>query len=1541
MENGVILLYLNEDEKKYTLCFKGIVTAKVFFASNKNGRTLSDDYSDNVVSWGQVQHHLSKLTSYNITIDMTDVFWFDVMGLMYLVHQIILTAKHNHICFLRMEAGVNLEKARFHAFLNEMGFLNCVAKVLSLSVDTLCDLGQVEKYKSVIQNSTYGICPTLLPLTIINSHEQISNVLNVIKKTLLQQSGFYVKSNIERTMSMISPAIQESVENVFEHAYGETDGECCIYLRTLKYGSIIDSYIKKNNQSPRSKLQTSNLISVDGDNLRKDINLSHYISNVLLAKETYSDSDEWIEHRDIIQVFVTDLGIGISNSFGEQQAGNDRNVIDSIFSEGKRSKNKIRNTKVGGLSMLKHLLEKNCNFISVKGDYNWVRYFGGDIKQNCNYITPRGKAEKCPSKGTALVFEIRVPDSSSEKIYKGIGDAIPLQVYGSFYNDAYRKMLTASYKGSDVKCCDFRYPNTDNSCSKTIQGESIYLVKDNTRKNEILSVIYEIDKLGARTLIIGDVNENEWKKYHFILNSITNITNIKKVIVITDLFHCGVSIKRPSTNGFYFDIYKTYEYVNMEGYSAPLGKYLFSYIMWLKWHDSRVLWNIIYEKNSYISGNILWSNGITLSEYLDFYRLSIDPLAKDIIKKQLARLRVFYKSIYYDSADRLMDELCAEMNRQLPNSTHKNNSISVGSVFVTGSSIENANPLKTIYVFKNAFAKDEVLALCDWCNEYDFELDKKNETYLRVGRTPFVYPIGDDYFRELHYKGHDKVYCARPNDVYDLIQTYVLQYGAMSRMGHVNMGDRHDMLHIDLVDIYNGERNWHYSVLDDAKENLWDYLVSEITLAIANKLTKNVFNVESDALKSIFETKVKQYAQKKDQNFLGGVVIYSTDYQTKEIIESLKSIYSLDYQKRIIPISPIVRNRTSASLLTSPMYLESLRKFVKEIGGSREVTLFFAESISTRQHREIEHIMYSLDAARVRLLSLVDRTRLAFGVDHENKMRAFCRIDLPSARNNNACLICRGRSVINENAKKLKLDLLSSCARKIVSNFDPFSSNEWNPGSSIYAREIMIPDRIKEKIEDICIVYGHKNNQITGLNVTTDLGLILFSVESTVISMSSDFLLECISIDDLNYNTKIMLLCAQLYHFSKQELTKDVYDQCIIALWNLCLEKGEQQENDNYLALGILVLAGLLNSNESLFGKLIDEVIQNNKTDNRNGLYMYLFMIIIYNTVDHELTSHELAGRLNDGKDTVLNAIYGIVLHTQNEGGVLHSKISYRVSKGAAMASRKMEALLLEIQYLMREYKSIPESYFFAKSEKVDFIMQILQSEESEIIQRMQLLNKSKEVGVRSFDTESEADKELARFNQFIIKKSTEMIELATEINEECFIKVVENWSAFRQSLQEIANQVVTESLTWPTKIKKICVAVYPPSATNKNRLFYYNRDIETEISYLMMDFRHASEATMEDSSSGITNEKCNGLVEVRYEDDSVEIKFKNVIDNSRTIDYIRVLKHNKIYRPSHLIFEQLNQKLPGNSSNPYYDIESCNGKKIFVATVKLPYVDL
>ena len=135
------------------------------------------------------------------------------------------------------------------------------------------------------------------------------------------------------------------------------------------------------------------------------------------------------------------------------------------------------------------------------------------------------------------------------------------------------------------------------------------------------------------------------------------------------------------------------------------------------------------------------------------------------------------------------------------------------------------------------------------------------------------------------------------------------------------------------------------------------------------------------------------------------------------------------------------------------------------------------------------------------------------------------------------------------------------------------------------------------------------------------------------------------------------------------------------------------------------------------------------------------------------------------------------------------------------------------------------------------------------------------------------------------------------------------------------------------------------------DRMFHFNRDIETEIGYLMSDFRHASEYRMIDTSYKNVKSECDGLVKVLFKDEYVSISFYNLIESSRDMNYIRKKKKDKIYRPSHLIFEKIdsywqeknkeNRKKNEHIDNPSYSIENLDNLKVFVATIKLPYIVL
>ena len=1508
MAKGFIEWKCNKEKSEYNLSFIGDITASIFF-----------DEADNY--WGKMQNEFRIIPSGStILLDMTEVYWFDMLSLQYLILELIRLSKENKIVFTKLECRDDIEKARFHLFLKDVGMLTIIEEITGSGFWELCDLSQTEKFKSEIFLTTYGLCPTVCPITIVRKDLCLPEVLNNIFAKLKESGRFADYSELNRVMALVEPIIQETIDNVFEHAFDyNDDGYCSIYLRYINYGHLVNKRAKDFNNATSIKEKTDFLFDIVNKSVRSKQIYSTYLENEFAIKNTYMNSDEKTEQKDVLQIFVVDTGKGIAKSFGRSDKGFDRNLVEKILSEGLRSRNKVKNTNVGGLSMIKHLLEGSDNFIAVKGDYSWIRSNTAPFKPDPSYITARAKEELYASQGTAFIFELGLKEDNESVWEKSPYYNFPNKIYSSEFGYVYKNIFEKTYKEKPVNCLDLRYSNDASNVDTSIMGEKIVLLGKNKKKNLIFSILEILDDKKCTILVLGEIPDREWKKYHFILDKMASF-GFKKIIVISEQFQCAVYSKKSGANGYYYDINKSRAYADIGPTIAPVHLRLFSYIVWLKWNDSRTIWKSIVEKDNFLPGRVHWEADLEIDGYLDFFQELLEIQGRELVKQQMLRLRAYYRNIRFVPIDRLMEDLCAEVNRQIGITHGRTYDIGVGSVYVTGATLSDKSYDQLIYLFRHASARDNASALLDWHVEKDGVKSNADVEYYRVGKTPFVSPDGDNYFRKLHYQNYQNKYFLSQTELYNLIQSYSGKRDSRTRIGHVNMIDRHDMLHVDMLEAFEGERNWHYSVLKDKVDNnLWDYVLAEMVLSVCSNIDSDVFNTESKAINDLFAEKIKLYVTEKGGKPMGGVLIFSTDYQTKEIAEKIKLLLDKKYGERIIPISPIVKNRPSSSLLTSPMYLESLRtifaKVLKENGEILPVTIMFTEAISTRKRAEIEHIMYSLGATSVHTLSLVDRTRMPLGNDKNHKMQSYCRLDLPTARNNNACLLCRGRDVIEGVFDGICLKELKRVARKLIADFDISLCAEDRTDYGIHTKGLILSNQITECIESICESYN-----IEPINISTDLGLVLFSLESTVISLSSEFLFACIYDDSLDIDVKIVLICAQLYHFSKQELTSSVQKECITKLWEFCKEKGKK-ENDRYLSLGILILCSLIEDNRKIFSDFLHEIYTKRVYAEDINIALYLFFAILYKKIPHKYVIWELEGIIDDPNERPLDMMYGIVLHTQKDYAHSHSNTSCRIFQGVAIPSQKEKQLLLEVQYLQKQYERIPERYFRDRENDIKDVISILKGEEN-------LIHKLEEERLAP-----------SVFNSRIRYLTKNLLDIATRVNEECFVWPTSNYKKFVARLRDVATSVIKEGHSGQAgELSNIRIS---ETSTLGGRFFYYNYDVETEISYLMSDFRHASEYATLDETSGY-DKKYDGVVEISFEAAAVVLTFKNICDSSDNIELIRQKKSNKIWRPSHLIFEEINKRL-GVSINPSYEngVQDSDGKNLFIAKVQLPYLDL
>lgn len=553
---------------------------------------------------------------------------------------------------------------------------------------------------------------------------------------------------------------------------------------------------------------------------------------------------------------------------------------------------------------------------------------------------------------------------------------------------------------------------------------------------------------------------------------------------------------------------------------------------------------------------------------------------------------MYHDNVYFRSLDRFTDEICEQANHLMDNSI-EGTTYWIGSVFVSGSSerklhYENRDKENVFYFFKHSDHRaggSQISSLFEWTTRQD-RIDHwfppenyKGCQYSRVGNTSFLAINGSEYWTSKHYRSWHRVYQIPQAETYDLLQKQFGAHPSVLKIGHFDSVDHHDLFEIKSDSIV--DTDIIASQMSHGQEyNSYEFLLAAFLQAL-------VAPPQTDNLSAYFQHDISPYCldsirrnihsstRAPISNEAQGVIVYLTDYQTSKIVETVKPVFAEELQKRIIPIIPIEKSYASSTLLISPLLLDALEEKIKNarnhnqitIGSDTvDVTLFIATSFTTRLQEELRHIIKCMGASRIKTLSLVDRQRMPFGRYVGENHTAFTRLDLPAIGFSDTCPICTALNTLYNLQKILRDPDLLQRNNQITTQWKAVKSSDNHFGNGIALRHIMLPDDIQQSLLRHKEIYDQGN-----IEITTDLGLVMFSIENTVISLSSDFLNDCINSSQLDPSIKLLLLSAHILTFNDLQLSEKYICQLIE---HLCSLLQAQPNVSPYTSLAVVALCG-------------------------------------------------------------------------------------------------------------------------------------------------------------------------------------------------------------------------------------------------------------------------------------------------------------------------------------------------------------------------------
>lgn len=1484
----------------------------------------SVDFADEYL---KIQDLYSERCS-SITVVFSNTVWIDNLAMIQLFSMLYKLKQLGTGVEFKLEVDLDaIEQVRFIKYMSDYGFLDMMENCFAVCKEEDFDREELDSKYGRLQEGNFESSECLMPFTIISHKEKIDEYIAEVTDTFQNKFGDcfseYEKAEFIFRMSVY---LQETIGNVFDHAFDNPkDAFCGIMIRYMHKPDMTRQrrryyYSLQNNSSASRPFRGTAFTYHNSQKIAEDCN-PYRIKTGMKVLESY------------IQIFVTDVGMGILESMNISDANMERNLLNEIFQIGRRTTKNIRNTSVGGLGMLYQLLQGGENYIAIKGEYNWVQIACAKKKEKSgkpDYTHKNGITSSRVLKGFTVIGYIDCDYERKKEFFMPVSK----ETVQSIYREEY---FLEDMCDVEADILDLRGTVPDISTIASLTNTVLCFVGKNISKsiwsNQVANLFRGTNQ-DKKTLILVDIPEREARKYELIFDRFK--LNVNKVILLTQNLELAVFTPNDESKLCY-NAKMAEEYINSR--EGDIAYSLYQLFKAIRRHESIDFWKTVSstqqskESQLFINENVLWnmSEKRQMNGYLDFSQACFDEKIRNLLLYQLFRLPVDYnKERYFENMDRFTEDLCENVNNKLKIVFGEQAFLRVqlGSVYVTGTSSKSSKLEKKqtdsdeYYYFLHPINSENqtirINALLLWPSkavaDEVFTTTTSERKFERLAKTPFLAPGGTAYFAGQHYTDIGESVALKPEELYALLQQESLWINKMMKIAHVNMIDHHDYIYLSAVAIFRKhymESRFNEKYLE---RNSFDYLLEKMYIALGRTKRKSF-------VKSIEEDIQPEYRLIVEGKICGDIVpmiqglfIYLTDYETVEIVAKLKTIFSEKVQRNIIPIASISKKRSSSALLVSPVLMENIKKKIKRMEeenpkGITRVTIFIASVTSTKLQRELKHILYRLGAKQIKCLSLIDRQRFPLGSREKDSYNSFCKIDLPQLGSENRCKLCTGINYMKElKTRFISADMQKRC-QEIIFTWGEVRASDNLYERGIHAQWYRFPRELTQDIERICQQY-----QINGIDVSTDVGLTLFSIENTVITMSVDFLLRCINNEKIDDTVKIMMISAHLFMFGSEEIVPA--DKYYLAEYLYSLLQRQEEANE-YTALACITI---LTQKKEIKDRLFEKYKQVWERERFKNIDFIISSVGLMETVEKSKQDKVLSYWVKKVQEEYLDYLYGIFLMTDGSGVTRHKTTLSRIKEAGWKCSR-MDYLSAEndAAFLEEAYQCLPYSYF------------AVAEEENYQRKREDIIGKIKDVrqllGKALSESESLADND----RRLLAEYTVEMFRCASDFNSELFMNSGEDClRSLRKKLQDFIDLI---KFNYPDSDIRYYVNVIHGGRINSTRYFYYMEDLQREIIYLISDFRHADK---NNPMIGENGEKYEGIVEVKFENDCVKYCFTNHVKDDFSCEVVKRKKEVKHNRPTMLNLRMLVAGL-NNEQLLYYTHNKA--EKTFTVELRIPYL--
>ncbi len=1501
----------------FYIIFDNIVSADAFFANCAN---IQKPLEDGVYCGKSFQ---------DLYIDFSKTTWFDTLAMCYILMFVDCAKQRNPLSvrFYFPEADpIEDSHLAFHTFLSDNGFLAQMERI-----GEMCNFEIVPEF----QYSQIHRC--IWPLEIFHQVTEIENCIDLIKKRLRNELSDTLNSyELENVVSKVTYFLQETLDNAYMHGYGQAyanDGF------SLVEGTPCALLIKRVTPG-------------------NELNLKKY--SIQYTEHTpYINISLFKEKQEYIEIYVADIGMGLRRSFLEDPDGKDakvtdENILDFILTNGERSHKimaRASSTHYGGLYDIMSLFQEDGDKLGFKCDSRW---FFDKKSRRINEEIMQHQYQNL-SHGFAIIGNISWKTRHAEN-YSLIEQLLETVVQHK--DDLYlnkNPWMKMGYQ-DDIWIHDERFPHKGNSEKNDDKQEKlerdakicVFFPAKNLEEKKIIAGIV------CDTVIFSGIHESEYKRYKSILETL-NINKLhptfQRAVVMTNTMFPYVFLKKEGR--IIFSEKATLQYIQAKA-SQPISISYLSFRLWKKVYDSEQLWSNLAIRNSmsYINAPIAWGRQ-TLRGYLDFSQLCLISECRNLCIEQLMSFQLDRDQVYFCSLDRFTDEICEQANHMMDNSKD-GKPVWIGSVFVSGTSERKLSSStqageNVFYFFQHTDRQKNSRKTCtlfEWATKA-FRIDNwfppenyKGKHYARVGNSSFIAENGSMYWASRHYANWSESYYIQQEDTYKLLQK---QFGVrpnLLKMGHFDTADHHDLFEIKADKLVDADIV-SSRILYEKHISSFDFLLLEFFRALG------VSGKETAPGTVRWRTAQKKGGKKRLYPVRGkGLLVYLNDYQTSKIIEAMEPWIPAEARERIIPIIPIEKSYASSTLLLSPLLLDALQQKIQSIlddndrcFGQRtaEATIFIATAFTTRLQEEIKHILFRMGVLHVRMLSVFDRQRLPFGSCSADHNLSYARLDLPAIGFFNTCPICTALHMLHSLHERIQDEMLVDRVLQIVANWETVKSSDNHYKNGISISRISLPEDVRQILERYAAVYGQGQ-----IEIDTNLGLSVFAIENTVISLSLDFLECCLASEKLDISVKLLLISSHLLTFSKFQLSEKYF--CRLLDW-LCDLLEDQTAVTEFTALAVVAVCG----QPPLFQRysqrhMIDRFQGGHSSQNIDSLLLKL-AIYLGSPSKAEIEAgylRELRCHLKNEK-TSLALIYDLFLYTETEYKQSHRQAFSQILHSSMQRPDEIyQNALKYVQKLKSIYDCDLARDLFHDPNQYE-------KERSTIIQ--QLMELEKDLTVKSID------------HQMIRQKLRNLLDILQELHKCLYLRTekavgnanIADWLDYCESCAKKRVRPGREDT-----LLKIITGYTGSHGTEVCPWFFVYADVTEEVINLMVDMMQRSSQKLRNFLQEDGQEDAyDRIIMVQFQKEYVELSFYNATMNQKSIEEIRRIKRSKENRPSMIAFRQFERIISDALGGDHVDCFEWNyadeifpdclsngaslgeGEHLYQAILRIPYVDM